>query len=207
MLFATDSVFQIFVYAECFSQKGMIILLPTEMLLVPRHSFIYVWSGFILIYINMRRGNVLSHKDDTCIVVHQMQVSVGNFSYFKLRRQSCRDCYFQFKQQRGQEFCDLHVEQQTERCEFGDVDTGFTYTILRPSERGFFFLQSFLQTTLCPESTKIPMGFRKLLGIVSAFHSMKRCVLESRYLLLPWSVHMLVKFCQESSYCDSTDDN
>jgi len=50
----------------------MIISLLTEMLISPRYSFIYFWSGFILIYIYVHLGNVFSHKDDTCIVVHRM---------------------------------------------------------------------------------------------------------------------------------------
>jgi hypothetical protein len=75
----------------------MIILLPTEMLLSPRYSFVYFWSDFILIYIHVHRRNVLSHKDDTCIVVHRMWVNVGSFIYFKLRRLGCRDCCFQLK--------------------------------------------------------------------------------------------------------------
>jgi len=59
----------------------------------------------------------------------------------------------------GYEYCDFYVEYQTERCDFGDVDTGFTYTILSPPEKGIF-LQRFLYKTLCPESTKIAISFR-----------------------------------------------
>jgi hypothetical protein len=46
------------------------------------------------------------------------------------------------------ECCDFYVEYQIERCDFGDVDTGFTRTILRPPEKGFFFTKLSIQNRL-----------------------------------------------------------